>query len=69
MALGPPAAPAPDELGVEVAPDVPVDDAPPDALACCTFVSVKPPSAPFCKQPVRFISPGAEAVVCDGVAD
>jgi hypothetical protein len=65
LAVGPPAAPAPDELGVEVAP-LPLEA---DALACWTFVNVKPPSAPFAKQPVRLVSPGAAAVVCDdGVA-
>jgi hypothetical protein len=63
LAVGPPAAPAPDELGVEVAPLPPEAD----ALACWTFVRVKPPSAPFCKQPVRLISPGA-AAVCDELA-
>ena len=57
-ALGPPAAPAPDGLGVEVAAPgaapLPLDVV---ALACWTLVNVKPPSAPFCRQPVRFISP------------
>ena len=63
------AAPAPDELGVEVAPDVPVG-ADADALACWTFVNVKSPSGPFAKQPVRLVSPAAAAVVCaGGVAD
>jgi hypothetical protein len=61
------AAPAPDGLGVEVAPDVPAG-AEADALACWTFVNVKPPSAPFARHPVRLVSPAA-AVVCDGVAD
>ena len=63
------AAPAPDELGVEVAPDVPLG-ADADALACWTFVNVKPPSAPFARHPVRLVSPAAGvAAVCDGVAD
>jgi hypothetical protein len=62
------AAPAPEGLGVEVAPVVPVG-ADADALACWTFVKVKPPSAPFARHPVRLVSPAAAAGVCDGVAD